>query len=567
MATDLESLLGGGGRFTPINNPAGLIHEDAVDDMDFSNGAIPLNSYSVTTDDGFGFDSVSPLSGSSGSVSPNGTIDTGWSTRTGNIVGSYGVNSELAFPSLGGNGKDYDRLGRQHLKKLEALHKAHIARVATTDPNKAGGMLADLESMKSGYDDMLASGEWDNALEAASAVSVAGAAFNGFGNLAKNTSFLKRFAAGRGVKIAEAGREIGLHRDAFGKAFMTAAGFQNSVGSDSSVYESISNDFSDFLDGLRSIEDKYNWQFDTRTYEDVARKAGEAAGKMFASGGQLRDIGGREAALYALMSNGSLNPGGDNGTMENNRLARLMTLTSQDRRRFVSPTGNDSVSNPNSAGAGAARQSFGVYSSLAANLFDHRMRMLRAGMDPNDFSDTTMLNQEISNTLRSFSTGTASVRSEDINRVADGIAALVHRGGPDEIDVLKVARDVAKGLPPERANALSAWARSMVVDDPETQRTIDVCVAPFITQAMAGASLSASDPTIRALSARLYQVARRRILDKRAAAAADGVPINEDDLRQELQNEFTTYSAKITGIRNAKMELISSQVQARQSAQ
>lgn len=565
----LSDILAGGGKIRSVSDPVQIVDPEAYDG--FAGGEEPLMSTVVRAPGSGGIDdpvTASPQGrtgrvdtwwSSDGSAGPSSWSGAGgWATPDDRGVRSaVGFNSSMVFPSMASD--DPEKAGRRYMKKIEALHQNYIERVSQTDPNRAAGLLADLDSMKSGYEDMLASGEWSNSLEAARAVSVAGATFNGYGNLARNTAFLKRFADTRGVRLADAGAELQKHRMAFAQAFLSAAGFTDKVTPQSSVYESISNDFSDFLGGVMEVEGRNNWQFNGRAYEASARAAGKAAGMMFASGGgQLRDIGGSEAAKYALMSNGYLNEGGDNGTLAGNRVARLLMFSQQDRNRLkalgVEENGGRSPGSPSPV--------FGVNAAIAADLFDHRLRAVRAGRDANDFSDSTTLVDSLVNTLKAYSSGSGNVQQDDMVKLAKGIVATVRDGQAANIDVASLAGMVSKNLPPERANALGAWARSMMIDSPVTRQLVESCVSPVVSELMAQTGLNQSDPMVRSMSARLYQHATRALTDARVSLQADGQPVDEDALMKYVKAEFDKNKDLLKKITEQKLAARAAQAQA-----
>lgn len=404
---------------------------------------------------------------------------------------------------------------RDYMGMLAEDRRRYASRVAMTDPEGAGIATADIDGMNDGFRSLVATG-WDPA-EAAHAIGTVGRVFGSYGNVEDDATFLARFADTRGTDLPSVAREFEAHRKVFGDNYATAYGFNSQVTPSSSHYEDINNGYSDVLSAMRAIEDRYDWQFSRATYRDVMQRTARVAADLAVTGLTLSDVGAEDVVRYALAQNGSLR--------ENvrNPVADLVAAQRSDSASLSLFGDGDYDSAGNRSGDGGNRESndFGLLRAIRQRVFDHRARAMKAGLGPDDFSDTSLLRRDLADSLRMFSTSSARVSDDTFLKVADGLIEGL-RNRSDKVVVSDVARKVANDSSPDQAAALGKWVRSLMLDSPEAQRILDGVTASYVTKYAGAAGVSLRDPLVTAFSAKVGNTLRRKFLDGQTIAGLDG---------------------------------------------
>lgn len=448
---------------------------------------------------------------------------------------TYG-NRSLQFPTADSlMGRDTMQEAQGYMGSLAATRRQYADRVAATDPEAAGIAIADIDGMNEGFRSLLATG-WDPA-EAAHAIGTVGRVFRSYGNVEADATFLSRFAETRGTDLPSVAREFEAHRKVFGDNYATAYGFNSQVTPASSHYEDINNSFSDVVSAMRSIEDRYDWQFNRATYRDVMQRVAKVAADLSVSGLSLSDVGAEDVVRYALAQNGSLR--------ENvrNPVADLVAAQRSDMGALslFGDGSYDSAGNRNGDGGNRESNDFGLLRAIRQRVFDHRARAMKAGLGPDDFSDTTLLRQDLADSFRMFSTSSARVSDDSFLRMADGVIDGL-RGRRDKVVLSDIAREVAGLSAPDQAAALGKWSRSLMLESPEAQRILDGVTAEYVTRYAANSGVSLRDPLVTAFSAKVGNALRRKFLDGQTVAGLDG--INDIALDPEIAEAVRSESAK-----------------------
>lgn len=405
---------------------------------------------------------------------------------------------------------------QDYMGMLAEDRRGYASRIATADPEGAGIATADIDGMNEGFRSLVTSG-WDPA-EAAHAIGAVGKTFGSYGNVEADATFLSRFADTRGTDLPSVAREFEAHRKVFGDNYATAYGFNSQVTPSSSHFEDINNSFSDVVSAMRSIEDRYNWQFNRSTYRDVMRRVAKVAADLSVSGMTLADVGAEDVVRYALVQNGSLR---DN---VKNPIADFVAAQRSDEGALslFGDGAYDTTGNRNGDGGNRESNDFGLLRAIRQRVTDHRARSMRSGLGADDFSDTTLLRQDIADSLRMFSTSSARVSDDTFLKVADGLVdGLRKRSG--RVVVSDIARKVANESSPDQAAALGKWSRSLMLGSPEAQRILDGVTASYVTQYAGVAGVSLRDPLVTAFSAKVGNTLRRKFLDGQTVAGLDGL--------------------------------------------
>lgn len=456
----------------------------------------------------------------------NGSIDTWTSFEDPSGFQSRVGNNSLFLDSLGTSStKAQDDLnGRRLFSSLLKAQKTYADNLAASDPRKAGLAYADVESMRQGFDELTASG-WSSS-DAARALSMVGSVFGGYANVAANAQYLKRFAGLRGVDSTTAAGEFESYRRNFIGSYLSAYGIPQGATKDSVVVDNGNNDFSDIVGAMRGVEDTYDWQFNRATYLDVMKRAGKLAADLAVSGMTVADVGADKVVRAALMQNGSLR----DGDPADNPVVRLQMLQARDRElvRLSPDAETDTIVNPNrtpdfgkdASAAAADLQDFGLVRAVRQALFDHRARLVRGGLDPDDFgADTSQLRTDIVSAFKLFSTSAAGVEDSTFNALADLMIDSVADGRP--ADVATLSQEAVRDLDVSQAGALGKWTRSLTAETAEGQKRLMETVMPFVATLANSAGVSLRDPLVTTLMARLSNTLRRSFLDRKTVAGLE----------------------------------------------
>lgn len=405
---------------------------------------------------------------------------------------------------------------QDYMGMLAEDRRHYAGRIAMTDPEGAGIATADIDGMNEGFRSLVTSG-WDPA-EAAHTIGAVGKVFGSYGNVEADATFLSRFATTRGTDLPSVAREFEAHRKVFGDNYATAYGFSSQVTPSSSHFEDINNSFSDVVSAMRSIEDRYDWQFSRSTYRDVMQRVAKVAADLSVSGLSLADVGAEDVVRYALAQNGSLR--------ENvrNPVADLVAAQRSDSAS-LSLFGDgvyDSIGNRSGDGGNRESNDFGLLRAIRQRVFDHRARAMKAGLGPDDFSDTSLLRRDLADSLRMFSTSSARVSDDTFLRVADSVIDGLRQRN-DKVVLSDIAKAVADSSSPDQAAALGKWSRSLMLDSPEAQRILDGVTAAYVTKYAGAAGVSLRDPLVTAFSAKVGNTLRRKFLDGQTVAGLDGL--------------------------------------------
>lgn len=439
---------------------------------------------------------------------------------------------------------------QDYMGMLAEDRRHYAGSIALKDPEGAGIATADIDGMNEGFRSLVTSG-WDPA-EAAHTIGAVGKVFGSFGNVEEDATFLSRFTATRGTDLPSVAREFEAHRKVFGDNYATAYGFNSQVTPSSSHFEDINNAFSDVVSAMRSIEDRYDWQFSRSTYRDVMQRVAKVAADLSVSGLSLADVGAEDVVRYALTQNGSLR---DNAK---NPIADLVAAQRADAGALslFGDGSYDSAGNRNGDGGNRESNDFGLLRAIRQRVFDHRARAMRAGLGPNDFSDTSLLRRDIADSLRMFSTSSARVSDDTFLRVADGVIGAL-RNRSDRVVVSDIAKTVADSSSPDQAAALGKWARSVMLDSPEAQRTIDGVTAGFVARYAGAAGVSLRDPLVTAFSAKVGNALRRKYLDDQTIAGLEGLNaalVPGSELAKSVEDSAIGYVAAFGNLIKGKQD-------------
>lgn len=469
-----------------------------------------------------------------------------------------------ALPSLAEAEND-TVIAEEYLRNLARGHKAYAQRLAVSDPMAAGVALADLDSMKDGYQKLVASGIGEK--DAAHAIGVAGSVFGSYANAASNADYLMRFARTRGTDLPSAARELSGIKDNFRAHYLQRYGFQPGSTPDAAVEENIRNDFSELLGALRDTEDRYGWQFNRSTYLDTANRLASIAADLAVSRVSVKDIGAQTLVESALIANGSFR-----GDPNANAASRLLEAQKRDRARitmFGEEGGVDPFSNPYRSGPvnGVSSKTkalddsldFGLSRDIRQAVFDHRARAVRSGLSPDDFSNDYALRSDIVSAFKSQSTSAGGVSDDTFMT----LAGMITRGLADPEDskplsVVGLARELASSgeIDAGQVAALGRWAKSLTMDSKEGQQRLAAVATPFIMKYAAGAGLSTRDPLVSNFSSQVYRLLRRRYQSLAAAPGLDGVDqiaaMDPKVITQMIDEELKGYTKSLEAMQTAK---------------
>lgn len=470
------------------------------------------------------------------------------------------------LPSLADS--DSDAVAEDYLDGLESGHRARAERLAATDPMAAGIALADLDSMRDGYRELVAAG-YDRKT-AAHAVGNAGAVFGSYANASANAGYLMRFAETRGVDMPTAARELVQAKDNYRAQFLQKYGFPADATPDASVEENIRSDFSQLLGAVRDIEDRYGWQFDHSTYRDVMSRMASLAADLAVSRVSVGDVGANVIAESALMANGALR-----GDPNANTVSRLLIAQAGDRSRIrvFGNEGDDMYSNPYRSGpvngvdskTGALEDSldYGLARDLRQAMFDHRARSVRSGRAPEDFSDSYALRRDIVDSFRRQSTSSSGVSDDTFMKLAGSIVDRL--SNPDDgepVSVIGAARDLASGgsVAPDQVAALGRWAKALTMDSKEGQQRLAALATQYIQKFTAGAKLSTRDPLVTNFSSQVYRLLRRRYQSLAVSAGLDGIDqmmaVDPNLFYREIESELSGFTKSLEGAQKAQDEAV-----------
>lgn len=455
-----------------------------------------------------------PLLHDYGATPGNGQIDTGiHSFQDPSGFGSTLAVSGTVFPSLGNDGARSDRDAARY---MSGLVKSLRSKAASASPEDAAFMLADINSLKSGYRNMLASGM--GARDAAYAAGLAGSVFGGYANVGENARYLSDFARDRGTGIQDAAREFREHRNMFAAHYLTAVGVPR-AGENSTHNDAVTRGFSQVVGAMKSVENQYSWRFDRGTYSSVMRSAARIAGELTGTGMTIDDVGADNVVRAALAECGAM------GASASNPVTGLSEKRVTDRNlvSLFGPQGpSDSVVNPNNAsGAPVDSQEYGMVAGIRHALFGHRARSVRSGLGPDNFDDVTQLRSDISRNLRMFSTSASKVSDDTFGMVSDFIIRAVRDGNP--VSVVDAARAVAGAVPEAEAEGLARWSRSLVMDSPAGYKRMQEGMHALMSSFASAAGLPKNHPDTAAMAARMYRLFRRRYLDRKTVSDLEGV--------------------------------------------
>lgn len=502
--------------------------------------------------------------------SPNDFTPLGPYVREGGGVASRVRVSPLLFPSLGQDDDNGLRAGRAHLSHLMKAQKAYAMNLAARDPQAAGMAFADLDGMRDGFNALVNEG-W-NGREAAHAVGSVGRTFGGFGNVVENAKQMKRYAETRGVDLTTAGNELFAMQKNFAAGYLSDYGFTGKVTPDSAHYENIRNDFSDILSALWAVEDKYSWQFNQATYQDVFDRCRRTAASLAMSGLSVRSIGAENVVRSALAANGSLNdPAAGSadvdGLMASQALDRaLLTLGPG----FDVDTAGNPYSNPIVGSTKAERdaaaaddQDFGLVRDLRQSLFRHRASAVASGRGFNDFKDDSGLRQDFASSLRMFSAGSAGVSDESFLKMAD--IMLGHIAANEPTSVIAAARELVDSgeASAAQADAIGAWSRGLTMGTAQGDRALKEAVYPFIEGAAAQRGMSPRDPAMAPFIAQATKMARRMYLDRRTVASLDSLTaeMGEDQIWGQVRDQLRPYLDMYSSVAAAKQRQAAAQAE------
>ena len=438
---------------------------------------------------------------------------------------------------------------QDYMGMLAEDRRRYASRVALTDPEGAGIATADIDGMNDGFRSLVSTGR--DPAEAAHAIGTVGRVFGSYGNVEDDATFLARFADTRGTDLPSVAREFEAHRKVFGDNYATAYGFNSQVTPSSSHYEDINNGYSDVLSAMRAIEDRYDWQFSRATYRDVMQRTARVAADLAVTGLTLSDVGAEDVVRYALAQNGSLR--------ENvrNPVADLVAAQRSDSASLSLFGDGDYDSAGNRSGDGGNRESndFGLLRAIRQRVFDHRARAMKAGLGPDDFSDTSLLRRDLADSLRMFSTSSARVSDDTFLRVADSVIDGLRKRS-DRVVLSDIARAVADSSSPDQAAALGRWSRSLMLESPEAQRIIDGVTAGFVSRYAGAAGVSLRDPLVTAFSAKVGNALRRKFLDGQAIAGLGGLDaalVPGSELAKSVEDSSLGYISAFGNLAAGKM--------------
>lgn len=509
--------------------------------------------------------------------SDSGAMPTVSLTReSDNLESRIRVNSVIgSFPSLAQDNDNGLKAGQSYMRSLMKAQKLYATHLAASDPQAAGMALADLDGMRDGFSSLVAEG-W-NGKEAAHVIGSVGRVFGGYGNTVENAKQLKRFADTRGVDLITAGNELWNLQKNFGAGYLSDYGFTGKVTPESAHYENIRDNFTDLLSAMWKIEDQYNWQFDEATYRDVFTRCRRIAADLDLAGVSVKGVGAEAIVRSALKENGSLN---DDARL-NGDVSALMQSTARDRGLVSLAPGftEDTAGNPYRApsvggttkaerdAARADDQDFGLIRSVRQAIFRHRAKSVGSGRGYDDFSDTSVLRQDLARSMRMFSTGSSPVSDDTFLTLADGLIANVKNG--EATSIVELARRLSEVTSDDQAEALGLWTRSLMMDTAEGDRRLREVAYPFIEELAASTGLGYKDPAMEPLVAQVYGIVRRAFLDKRTVAGLDAMTaeVSDEELWKAVRGSLAPQLKKFRDTVAARNAQLTEQAVARKRAE
>lgn len=475
-----------------------------------------------------------------------------------------GPQASVPLPSLA-DPENGTAVAESYMRNLARGHKDYARRLSLSDPMAAGVALADLDSMKDGYRELVASGVDEKS--AAHALGVAGSVFGSYAHASDNAGYLLRYANTRGIDMASAGRELLGFKDAFRAHYLQRYGYQPGATPDASVEERVRSDFSELLGAMRDVEDQYGWQFNRATYADTSARLASLAADLAVSRVAVRDVGARTLVESALIANGAFN-----GDPNANVASRLLAAQARDRSRitlFGEEGGVDPFSNPYRSGPvdGVGKKTgalddgldFGLSRDIRQAVFDHRARSVRAGLSPDDFSNDYALRSDIVGAFKAQSTSSGAVSDDTFMKLAGLIVGgLADPKDSAPLSVVGLAKTLAVSgsLPPDQVAALGRWAKALTMDSREGQQRLAAVATPFILKYAAGAGLSTRDPLVSNFSSQVYRLLRRRYQSLSASAGLDGVDqiaaMQPDEIYSLIDSELRGYTDAMTRAQDAR---------------
>lgn len=345
--------------------------------------------------------------------------------------GTGNIRSEVWFPSLGsGNGRqDADMMVK---RQLDIMKSAAFSQ----DPSMSGLTLDDMDNLRTGYRNLKGSG-WDPR-EAASAALALNSAYGSYSDFSNRAERLRDRAFQQGSTVSDVARKIGKFRAGFLDQYKIDSGFVNGSVPNAIDMADMNDMFSGAMSAIYDVEDRFNYSFDDKTYKAVLHKVSQTAATLSRYGMSPDEIGMDKIVESAMYDSGAMR----GGNRPDNVLSKLVRAQKDDAHgltwsdfdfddkdvRAPDPQQSQLTGFNVQPGGRSGKTSrepndndFMMSRGIREAMMRHRVRNIRNGLSVDDFSDTSILRQEMVDSLRANSIVSDGLTDGDFGQLADAI--------------------------------------------------------------------------------------------------------------------------------------------------